>query len=821
MKNSEIKNQKSKIENLNILAVDDELVVLHNLRNILKDQCRLTVTQSPKQALELLRQQPYEILITDIMMAEMNGLDLVRQATDINPSVAAIAMTGYASKDVAVSAVREGVVDILEKPLAPDKVFQSISRVWKISRFAMENQRLVAELRRVNSELRDEIEERRIAEKKMAVSKNHLDNIIRNMNEILLVTTREGIIETANQAALNSLEYKEDELLNLPVSTICTEKNFLLSDSMAECLFKEGSIRNVETCFESKTGRIIPVLFSGSAMRDDEGHVKGIIYVATDITERFQAIGLEHAKAVAEAANQAKSEFLANMSHEIRTPLNAIIGMTEWGLETDLNEEQKKVFTTIYTEAVSLLNIINDVLDFSKIEAGKFDLEEIPFDLEYLARQLAVAISFKAEKKGLRSTVFLSPEVPRHLIGDPGRLKQILVNLVGNAVKFTHEGEVVISGELAQDTGDFLKIRFIVKDTGIGIPSEKLEKIFESFTQANGSTSREYGGTGLGTTISKKIVKLMGGDIGVESEEGKGSTFWFTAVFRRNPEQAEEATREDEYEYTWYSASRELREKYRLLVVEDYPTNQKVVLRHLHNAGYQADLAVNGTEAVTAFKTEHYDLVLMDIQMPDMDGYEATKAIRDYEVERELKEQGKSGLKNVPIIALTAHANIEYRKKCLEAGMNDYITKPVKKEALLSVVEKWICAASEPDQLFECAEEPDEKEAPMNFKKILDDFEGDYEFLFELLEGFLDNTEKQVERLRQAIFLGNADMVRREAHTIKGGAANLTAKDLFEAARDLEKKGESGNLQDSMDILEKLENEFLRLRKFRNSKLET
>ncbi len=572
---SKIENQKSEIENLNILAVDDERVVLHSLRRILKDQCKLTVTQSPKQALQLLKEKPYEILITDLMMGEMQGLDLIKQAMNINPFVAAIVMTGYASKDVAVSAIREGVVDILEKPLAADKVLQSISRVWKISRFAMENQRLVDELRRVNNELRDEIEERRHTEKKMAVSKNYLDNIIRNMNEILFVTTPEGIIETANPAALNFLEYKENELLNFPISTICAEKNFLLSDSMAEDLFKKGSIRNVETCFESKTGKIIPVLFSGSAMRDDEGRIRGIIYVALDITERFQAIGLEHAKAVAEAANQAKSEFLANMSHEIRTPLNAIIGMTEWGLETDLNEKQKKIFSTIYTEAVSLLDIINDILDFSKIEAGKFDLEEIPFNMEYLARQLAAAIGFKAQKKGLRSVVYLSPEVPKHLIGDPGRLKQILMNLISNAVKFTHEGEILIRGELVQDIGDFLKIRFIVKDTGIGIPNEKLEKIFESFTQADSSTTRKYGGSGLGTTISKKITKLMGGDIGVESQEGKGSTFWFTAVFRKQLQQNKDLTREDENEYIQHSASRRLREKYCLLLVEDYPTNQK------------------------------------------------------------------------------------------------------------------------------------------------------------------------------------------------------------------------------------------------------
>jgi PAS domain S-box-containing protein len=539
----------------------------------------------------------------------------------------------------------------------------------------------------------------------------------------------------------------------------------------------------------------------------------------TDISERIRAKTMEQEKIRAESASLAKSEFLANMSHEIRTPLNGIIGMAELATDTDLDENQRNIFHTINAEANSLLDIINDVLDFSKIEAGKFELEEIPFNLRHTIEDVANSFAHRAEQKGLEFISFLSPDVPSRLIGDPGRLRQILANLSGNALKFTHEGEIYIEADMAEDVGNKVRIHFLVKDTGIGIPKEKQATIFESFTQADGSTTRKYGGTGLGTTISKQLVKLMGGEIDVESEEGKGSTFLFTAVFAKQTglevaltgkevdlsnlrvlvvddnqtnrfvlteyfrswgclpveatsgkealsilresvaskepfdllltdfqmpgmsgfELAKETRETKDFKkvpitilssagmrgdskicadigiegylnkpirrddlrkavisvlglsekkeldtsprlVTRHSVAEDFREEVQILLVEDYLTNQQVAMRHLIKGGYQVDLVEDGMQAVEAYKGKRYDLILMDIEMPVMDGYEAT---------REIRKLTFRALKHVPIVAMTAHAMKGVRTRCLEAGMDDYITKPLKRKELLAMVDKW------------------------------------------------------------------------------------------------------------------------------------
>jgi PAS domain S-box-containing protein len=690
--------------------------------------------------------------------------------------------------------------------------------------------------------LEQEIAERKLTEERLRHSEEKYRGIIENMQDVFYRTDMDQNLTMISPSGIRLLGYPQDAmLLNQPIGSLFYG-NSPQYTRFIETLMQKGQVSNFELTLITNNGSKISIISNSKFHTDARGTPLGIEGTITNIKERKEAEEqLKQAKLEAESATRTKSEFLANMSHEIRTPINGIIGMVELILETSLDSDQKRLAATIDTEACSLLEIINSILDFSKIEAGKMELEQTAFNLRLLFEDLVAIFAISAQKKGLKLISFLPPDTPVYLVGDPGRLRQILMNIVGNAIKFTLMGEVSIWVETLQDK-EQITLKFSVKDTGIGIPEEKQGTIFESFAQADGSTTRKYGGTGLGTTISKQLVQMMDGNIGLESKPLVGSTFWFTAGFKPDPtpknrfvpenfkalcvpEKVDSPAKEIASLNTNES---DHRGKIQILLVEDYPTNQQVAMKHLTSQGYQVTLAINGREAVRLFKTKPFHLVLMDIQMPVMDGYEATRLIREHEkisptpVGRNTPGQ-EQRVTRTPIIAMTAHAIKGYREKCLAAGLDDFMAKPLKKKEFLNRIHAHIAENIEPGFAQKSGERSSNMgprlvtfpgEAPIHLDKILKEFDNDMPFFIEVLEEFIKSVEHKIPDMMAAEKKKQFQLLRDQAHAIKGGAANLGALDLSRAAMAVEQAGRLKQDQDLQEQLQDLESQFYRLQKF-------
>jgi PAS domain S-box-containing protein len=713
-----------------------------------------------------------------------------------------------------------------------------------------------------------------------------------------------------------------------------------------------------------------------SIVKGDEDTWKRILTIVEDVTERKQnELDLIAAKQLAEQANKAKSEFLANMSHEIRTPINGVLGMTELLLGTNLDDKQRRFANTVQSSGEALLHVINDVLDFSKIEAGKLELQDAAFDLRDLIETSVELFAESAHKKGIELVCRLPPYSHVAYLGDAARLRQILLNLVGNAVKFTDAGEVALCAAVIDESSNAALLRFEVQDTGVGIAPESQTAIFDSFVQADGSTNRRYGGTGLGLAISRQLAELMGGEIGLESEPEKGSTFWFTARLTKLPASVHTAwqandglhgvpillvddnlTNRQILEHqldAWgaihcsasngqqalrilRSASTEQRpvelaildmhmpgmdglelahaiiadrdiaplrlillssvgdqldpESYRVLgiesslakpvrqselynalvalmkdapaacqtrsdermsiahadtlsghvlVAEDHPVNQKMALEMLKVIGLTADIAETGHAAVAALSHTHYDLVLMDCQMPEMDGFAATAEIRDLEKDR-------GGSHRTPIIALTANALQGDRERCLAAGMDDYLSKPVQSQQLRNALQRWLVEVpndglrfaetrdlpgADVESLLKLPDTVPSEHHPVQAAEgsALDptvlaniqalDKDGGTSFLRRLASAFADGAKADLHRLQTAVASGNAEEVREAAHKLKGSSGTVGALHLASLCQKLETAARALHLDGAGELLAEIKIEHVRVEQALNYEL--
>lgn len=790
-----------------------------------------------------------------------------------------------------------------------------------------------------------DITEREKAEAELRESERFARRVLDSLSCFAGVSDTDGILLEANRAALIVTGLQSKDLIGTPLEDLYSfSYDSIVQGRIREAIKKAagGEISRFDVTGPVAGGKLMTVDFQIAPLRNDEGKITHLVPSAVDVTDRVRyEQQLEKAKEESEQASLAKSQFLAAMSHELRTPLHGVIGMTELLMNTELDEPQRQFVKACHGSGTALLNLINDILDFSKIEAGKLELENAELQLHDLLDDLVETMAFQASEKGLELFVRISPDVPDRVIGDAGKLRQILVNLIGNAVKFTDRGEINVRVTTAGGADDVL-LRFEVADTGVGVPPELVDSLFDSFTQADSSTSRKYGGTGLGLAICKRLVEIMGGQIGVESQVNSGSTFWFetrhkrvaavqqsdsashlhdqrrvllftssavagffadtltdwrmqvdvasstdelfhklrTAVGRGRPldlvvveEQALSgndlsaflqtkksdpdtrptklllvtsqgrrlslAERRDIDSVVQRSLSQstllkainecvfgnaevqsadeereELEDEFslpssRVLLAEDNPTNQLYTRELLKQRGIECDCVISGKDALVAVKSRQYRLVLMDCQMPEMDGFETTRTIRQMERQGELEG-------HLPIIALTANAIKGDRERCVEAGMDHYLSKPFEPQQLLQLITDLLSnnadtiGAQEANQRqsLQAAEPADL--LPVDRQDLLARCMGKLDFAQELLLDFEADLPSRVQEVSGRIEAGDAEGMGEVAHSLKGAAGIVAAQGVRRVAAALETCGKSGRLEDVATLLNELNEEVKR-----------
>lgn len=956
----------------------------HLLGKSIADRFKLYRVERLSEALDHLKAHRTDLILLDLSLPDAHGIETVQRVQAAAPDVPIVVLTGYSDEAFALQAVREGAQDYLFKSQIDHHLLvRSIG-------YAIERHRL--------------LRERKLAEQALKASEEFALNIIDSSLDMIIAVDNELRIVQFNPAAEHAFGYARQEVLGRTARMLYA--NETEAEDLHRTVVESGNCVR-EVLNRRKNSEVFPCLISASALRNAQGEVIGVMGICRDITERKQAekalrkmheqlelrvqertaelmkanaalqaeaaerrqIEADLAKARDEALSSAhlKAEFLANMSHEIRTPMNGVLGMANLLLNGPLSKEQREYAENIRESGNALLKIINDILDFSKIEAGKLTFEVVDFDLVDAVEGTLELLAEPAQSKGIELISAVDRQVPTRLLGDPVRLRQVLTNLISNAVKFTDQGEVSVRVTKQAESDRELTLRVEVQDTGIGIPSQAQSRLFKAFSQADGSTTRKYGGTGLGLVISKQLVTMMHGQIGVASELGKGSIFWFTAEFRKQVnagptrklapelqtgtylvvddntthrgalqeqlracglvvdsaasggEAFERLKRAAEQgrayrlalidfgmpEMDGLSLARLLRTHtatadiplimmvsvrqrlatdalravgvsaclakpirrvrllecltglllhggagqsestssvrpnglrpsvpepgtatVRILVAEDNLINQKVAMGQLRALGFEPDVVATGAEALEALRRQRYDIILMDCQMPVMDGYETTRRIRRNSAEF---ERGRS----IHIIAMTANAMQGDREKCLAAGMNDYIGKPILDEDLKAAIDRWKPRAAEHLWLHgrpELDGTPEERAAggaestgdqPVDLNRLLKVGARNPKRVRQFVDLYLSEAEQTLRELERALQNGAAADVEHLAHKCRGASATCGMTAIIPALREIEQRGREGCIGNCTQLTEEAHNELGRIRSFLEDYLRT
>jgi len=935
--------------NIKILVVDDEIRICHFVQKglqLINPAYHVYQAGSGLAALDIVKNEMPDILIVDICMPDMDGISLIEKSRKIKNDLQSIVITGAASLDNAISALHKGVSHYIKKPLDIDRLNNAVKASWEHRMFLQQLRRSEARFRNIfwNSGV-------------STVIYNPYGNILKcnKMSMRLFGYPNDDMCQTQIGVHIHNDDlslYKELEqkVLDKFMDHFCMDVR--IYDRSNHMKWVHASVAILDDILDQGHPIMNMQLIDITQRKQIETEAKQLNLQLQDQIDKTQRINEQMEKAVdfankvaidAEIANKFKSRFLANMSHDIRTPMNGVIGMTHLLMNTDLTDEQREYLNMIRISGNSLLSLINDILDFSRIEADQLLLENQHFNLRMTIEDTVDIVALDAYEKGIGLTCIIEPNVPSELMGDPGRLRQVLINLLGNAVKFTEEGDVTLHIQLEHETNEQVKLFVSVKDTGIGIHESEIKNLFKPFSQVHKKNTAKYGGTGLGLAISRRIIQLMEGTIKVKSQINQGSKFYFSATFNKylprksqqisdkldlsdktiliadsqpayrsmlsnllenigcrhlevsdgesalamirdslrtnqpidlvlidmhlskidgiklgkmiksdptichipmimitfvgqrgdismlqdigfaaylnkpvkqsllqksiqrifNAKMSNNKERKSENIITKFSITEEESRQNLILLVEDSEMNTKLASVYLNKMGYQVEIASNGKEAVSMVSQKNYDLILMDIQMPVMNGIDATKIIRSGE---DLKIDNK-----VPIIALTANAMSQDRKLCMDAGMNDYLSKPFKPEDLQSILEKYLGNSKAKTNK---KRKKDRSCIPSKYydkKAILDRIDGDVDLFRQLIALFVQEVPNQIKQIKLAIKENDPERITLYAHTIKGSAYNIRAMELKQIAFDIEQAGKSSDIHLAASKIEALEHTFDKL----------